>query len=271
MNVFSMAVQVGPLAVFRDIREGLRKTEIWQAFAWDEIKNRYRRSNLGLAWIVLSYLLWVSAIAIFFGDFTSLGTDVFVYYVAIGFAAFSFLIGNVTDGCTVFKQSATWIKSTNLPFSIYVFKSITRSLFPFTLQMCTALSVMAVMGWRPSFAIMLVIPGILIFLINAFWIQLLLGIFAARFPDVDHLVSAVTRILFFISPVLWVYDERTDFVKTIANFNPLTHFIEILRAPILGESPAVLAYTIVGFWTVFGWAIAVTTAGRMRHRLPYWM
>src|SRR5690606_36301041 len=37
-----------------DIRDGLRDRELWSHLAWQDIKQRYRRSVLGPLWITLS-------------------------------------------------------------------------------------------------------------------------------------------------------------------------------------------------------------------------
>lgn len=258
-------------AVLSDIQSGLDRTEIWKTFAWDEIKNRYRRSVLGLAWIVVSYLVLVLTISIFFGGFSSLESRRFTYHVALGFAAFSYLVGNLTDGCQLFRGAATWIKSTNLPHSIYVFKSIARSLFAFSLQILTAIAFMVCLGWRPSVHLLWVIPAVGVFLINSFWIQLVFGYVATRWPDIDHLIGATTRVMFFVSPVMWVLEEREGLVRTVASWNPFTHFIEIFRVPFFGEAASAQTWAIVGAWTVGGWAIALLAAGRMRRRLTYWV
>lgn len=269
--VYSAETQSGPRAVIRDLINGWKQRQLWRAFAWDETKNRYRRSALGLAWIVISYVIFVAAISLFFGGFSQMGPGGFVHYVALGLVAFTFLVGNLTDGCTVFRQAAGWIKSTNLPYSVYVFKSIARSLLPFALQATTALIVIALFGWRPSWHILLVLPAVALFLINAFWVQLLVGHISARLRDVEHLVGSLTRIFFFTSPVMWVYEERTGLVRTIASYNPLTHFIQIFRAPLLGTTPDLNSYIFVGVFTLLGWTAAIAGSAVMRRRLPYWV
>ena len=271
LEIYSARANSGPVAVIGDLLDGWRRGPIWRAFAWDEIQQRYRRSILGLAWIVISYVIFVLSIALFFGGFTAMGSNSFTPYVAVGYAAFGFLIGNITDGCEVFRGSSTWIKSSSLPYSIYIYKSIARSFFPFVVQLLTALVLMIGFGWRPHWGIFLAVPALLIFLVNAIWLQLFFGLIAARWRDIAHLVSAVTRILFFMTPILWVYEERSGIVRKIAGINPLTHFLQIFRAPILGESVALESWLIVLGWTGAGWIVAVATASVMRRRLPFWV
>lgn len=271
VTVNSSRSRSGPAAVIADLWEGWRAGPIWRAFAWDEIQHRYRRSALGLAWIVISYLVFVGAISLFFGGFSSMGGAGFTSYAAVGYAAFTFLVGNVTDGCQVFRVSATWIKSSSLPYSVYVYKSIARSLFPFAIQVAVSFAVMAAMGWRPHWGALMAAPALVLYLVNAVWVQLFFGLVAARWRDISHLTAAITRVLFFLTPILWVYDERTGVTKRIAELNPFTHFLEIFRAPILGQPLPADSWLFALAWTAAGWALAITAASFMRRRLPFWV
>lgn len=270
--VHSAARHFGPKSVLDDLAEGLARQAVWRTFAWDEIQQRYNRSIFGVAWIAGSFGVFVAAIAIFFGGFAALETGDFVSYVAIGFAGFSFLTANLTDGCAVFRAAAGWIVSSPLPYSIYVYKSIARSAFTFALQLACALAILLVaFGWRPDLMSLLAIPAVAIFVLNAIWVQYLLGLFAARYGDVEHIVGTLQRVLFFTTPIMWVYEERGGFVRTLADLNPLTHFIEILRAPLLGALPSMASLIFVGCTTVGGWVLMLLIAGRMRRRLPFWV
>ncbi|WP_203293876.1 ABC transporter permease [Maricaulis parjimensis] len=270
-KVYSAQTKGGIASAVEDLWEGLKRGSIWRAFAWDEIQHRYRRSTLGLAWIVISYVIFVLAITLFFSGFSSMQSGGFVAYVAVGYAVFGFLIGNVTDGCVVFSGASTWIKSSSLPYSIYIYKSIARSFFPFIIQIATALVIMAFFGWRPHWSGLLAVPALAVFLLNAIWIQLFFGLIAARWRDVAHLVGALTRVLFFTTPILWVFEERTGIVRQVASINPLTHFLRIFRAPVLGDVVPLESWYHVASWTVGGWVVAIFLASIMRRRLPLWV
>lgn len=271
VRVISAASSAGPAAVIRDLREGLAMSQVWRAFAWDEIQNRYRRSVLGVAWIAVSYLVFVVGIVVLFRGYTQTGPGAFVHYVAVGYACFIYLAGNLTDGCMVFQSNATWLKSTDLPRSVYVYKSVARSAFPFALQLIMALLVMLATGWRPGLSAIGVLPALLAYALTAVALQLLLGHLAARLPDVRHLVSTVQRMLFFLTPVLWVFSEREGAARALAFSNPLTHYVEVFRAPLLGTPLEPASWPIVIACTAASWAAALLVAGAMRRRLPFWV
>lgn len=271
MSIRSSGAQNQASAFIRDMVDGFKMHEVWLSFAWDETRSRYHRSALGLLWIVFGYAFFVGGVSFFFGSFARMGVGPFTIYVALGYATFLFLIANVVDGCTVFAGSSSWIKSSTLPYSVYVYKSIFRAILPFALQMLVAAAVMAYWRMSLNMTALLIFPALLLFVINGVAIQYLMGLIAARFRDVGHLVNTVTRILIFSTPILWVREERSGTIALVADLNPLTHYIEIFRAPLMGAPIRPTSWMIVLALTALVWLMVLIGAARMRRRLPFWV
>ncbi|KCZ89267.1 ABC transporter permease [Hyphomonas jannaschiana] len=262
-----------PMIVLTDLVDGAKRVHLWLAFASDEIQNRYRRSKLGLAWIVLSYLIFVATISIFFGTFSDLDHNRFTIYVAINFAIFTFLLGNITDGCAVFRVARTWISSVPLPHSTHIYKSIARSLFVFTINMIVAMTIFFLYGYKLELVAWEAIPAFLLLLVDAVFVQMILGYITARFRDIEHLIQSITRILFFTTPVLWVRDEHVSrgMRSTVSELNPMTHALEIFSAPILGRHADPHSWMFILYMSVALFVIALVVGGYSHRRLPYWL
>ena len=261
------------LVGLKDLARGLSKTQLWLAFAADEVQTRYRRSTLGLAWIVVSYVMFVAAISIFFGGFSTKDSLDFTAYVAVNYALFSFLVANLTDGCAAFKTSKTWINSMALPHSIHVLKSISRAVFVFCISLTVAVAVLLATGHLRTSVSLLALPAFLVILVNAVFVQTVLGYATARLRDLEHLVQSLTRILFFITPILWVRTELPpgSLQRTIADLNPLTHALEIVSSPLLGHMPDPVSWKIIGVLTGVNFFLMIGTAYLSHRRLPYWL
>ena len=254
-----------------DLWVGLSMVELWRAFAWDEIQHRYRRSALGISWIVLSFLMFVAGVSFFFAGFSGRGVESFVAYVAIGYAAFIFITGNFVDGCQVFTSSSVWIKAVSLPYSVHVYRSLFRSLLTFFLQMVVVIPILVWAGIRPGAVTLLFVPAVLVYLLNAVAVQYLLGLVAARFQDIGHLVTSIVRLMIFVTPILWVREGLEGARALAADPNPLTHYVEIFRAPLLGEMPRSTSWLVVVVLTVAVWGVVAMVAAAFRRRLPYWL
>jgi len=262
-----------PTIVLTDLLDGAQRVHLWLAFASDEIQNRYRRSKLGLAWIVISYLIFVSSISLFFGNFSDLAHQNFTVYVAINFAIFTFLLANITEGCAVFRVARSWISSIPLPHSIYIYKSIARSLFVFAINMIVAMGIFVLYGHKLKLVALESIPAFLLLLVDSVFIQMILGYVTARYRDIEHLVQSITRILFFTTPVLWVRQEHMapGLRNTIAEWNPLTHALEIFSAPILGRHADPQSWLYMLCATAMLLLMSLLIGGFAHRRLPYWL
>src|SRR3546814_13953213 len=59
----------GPL--WRDWREAFGRMPLWSALAVEDLRDRYRRTSLGLAWVVLSFAAFVLVKVAIFGQLTT--------------------------------------------------------------------------------------------------------------------------------------------------------------------------------------------------------
>jgi ABC-type polysaccharide/polyol phosphate export permease len=265
--------QTDYLVGLKDLWMGISRTELWWAFATEEIQQRYRRSRLGIAWIVISYMLFVAAISVFFGGFSEKRGSDFVAYVSVNYAMFSFLTANLQDGCAVFRSSKTWISSVPFPHSVHVLKSVARSVFVFAICFLVAIIVLLATGHLRTPISFLAVPAFIVLIFNGILVQTTLGYITARFRDLEHLIQSLTRVLFFVTPILWVRNEQPEGTlrRSIAEFNPFTHALEIFTSPMLGQMPDMLSWQIMGVITLANLLLMLAVSNFAYRRLSYWM
>lgn len=273
--VFSATTHAGAGGMIADILGGFRAGRVWRAFAWEETKRRYRRSALGLLWIVIGYVAFVGAVALFFGNFNLTTAEQiktieqFATHVALGYAAFALITSNIQDGAAVFTGSAAWIKSVSLPYSVYALKNVTRTLVPFGLQLASWFVFAVAIGHRFEPIALLAIPAVAVIIFNAVAMQLFFGFLSARFRDIEHMIATILRVLLFMTPILWTYDGTSGVTRVLADFNPITHFVEIFRAPLMGQAPTATNWIVAGCSTIVIWGAAILAGAALRRRLPY--
>ena len=54
-------------------------------------------------------------------------------------------------------------------------------------------------------------------------------------------------------------------------FNPIFHFVEILRRPMLGMDQHLHNWVVVAAITVIGWTLTLLVMRRYRGRVAYWV
>ena len=244
---------------------------IWWGLAWQEIKQRYSRSLIGPLWITLSTGVMVAAMGPLYG--VLLGQDVssYIQHLAVSLIIWNFISGTINEAGNAFVGSEGYIKQVALPLSIYVLKLVARN----SLMLAhNAVVVFVVLFLLPptSFENIWLMPvGLILVIGNLCWVALLLGMLSARFRDIPQLVSNVVQVAFFLSPIIWSADMLPPGRRYLADFNPLFHFIEIVRAPLLGEPLHIISWIVVIALLVLGSAATFAVFARFRARVPYWL
>jgi ABC-type polysaccharide/polyol phosphate export permease len=123
---------------------------------------------------------------------------------------------------------------------------------------------------KPGLVSLLALPGLLLIYLNQVWMALALGILATRFRDVTPIVSTAVQILFFATPVMWPVSLLGESTY-IAEINPFHHFVDIVRAPMLGTAPAMLSWMVAAATVTAGFVVAAALLRRASRRLVFWL
>jgi lipopolysaccharide transport system permease protein len=102
------------------------------------------------------------------------------------------------------------------------------------------------------------------------WIGMLLGILSARFRDVPPIVANLMQIAFFITPIIF-RPEVLGNRAWIAEWNPLYHLIEVVRAPIVAAAVPLASWAYLAAFTLGGSLVTLLLFARTRARVPYWL
>jgi len=268
VNATLNAFQFGK--ALKDLWQGLTLWRIWLNLSWQEFKGTYRRSIFGVAWVILSFAAFVFIKLIIFSGLIETG-DAKRYnaYLVVGLYIWFYLVLVINAAPHSFTTAQGWIKSEPLPYSLYIYKNVMRELYNFLLTAIVVVAAFFYIKYPVSYKIVYAIPAVLFYVVNAVWLKLLLGIIGARFRDIIHLVSAATLPLMFMTPIFW-YPEQLPGLMRYLWWNPLYHFLEIARAPIVdGTIPIeswVFCLCVFGIGTIS----SLLAFARLRQRIIFW-
>lgn len=280
---------------FADLGEGLRQRELWGHLAWQDIKQRYRRSVLGPLWITLSMGITALGLGLLYSQLFDAAIGTFLPYITTGFIVWNFILGCLTEGTDTFISNEGLIKHLPAPLSVYVLRTVWRQSIMFAHNMIIYFIVIALFwnsvttpgysiteGGIPqpglNWGVLLAIPAFALIAVNAGWVVIAFGIASTRFRDIPQVVSSLINLLFFLTPIVWSTDILRDkFGDTVgwrdlvAELNPLYHFIQILRAPLIGNQQSWHHWAVVAGFTVVGWGLALVILRNYRARVSYWV
>jgi ABC-type polysaccharide/polyol phosphate export permease len=255
----------------RDVREGWRWHELWLTLGWRDVRLRYRRSRLGPLWISLNMAFVAGIMGMLYSAIMQRSPHEYIPYLTTGFIAWNLLSSLVNDGRESFVANAGAIREIPVPASVYIYRLLWRNLLIFGHNAIVYLILLLVFQLNPFPALFLVIPGMALILLNGMWSGLLLGLINARFRDFGQLIPNAMRLIFFVTPVLWYSQSATGIRAAFVYLNPMYYFIEIMRAPLLGQAPSQLVWMVVLGITLVGWLITLPIFAYCRRQIAFWV
>ena len=145
-----------------------------------------------------------------------------------------------------------------------------RNLIIFAHNIVSFVFVAAIFSIWPGWVGLLALPGLALLCLNGLWAALLLGLVSARFRDLPQIVASVIQVAFFLTPIIWKPGQLHG-RAVIVGLNPFFHFMELVRAPLLGQAPGLTSWLAVLGITVGGWLVTFAMYRRYRRRIAYWL
>ena len=193
-------------------------------------------------------------------------------YFAAGIIAWTFLASCITEGCVVFIGSAAMIKAIPVPLVLHVYRMLMRQLIVLAHNLMLIVVLWLIFHWSLNWTLVLFLAGLGLNTICAFGWILTLGIIAARFRDVQLIISTVLQLLFLLTPIMWQPESlRGAGLRIVADGNPLYHLVEVFREPLLGVAPEPVTWATAIASAALSLAIGVYFYARYRCRVAFWV
>ena len=267
-------VQLGAVsqlsAAFTDLRSGLANWHAWLLLAWLDIKHKYRRSVLGPFWITITMGVLIGGIGLVYSTLFRLDIKAYLPYIALGDTTWIYMSTIMQDAATTFSGSAGLIRSARIPLTLHVMRVATRNRLIYMHGAVVLVPVLIYGELAPSPLWAISLLGLLAIALISIPLSIVIGSLAARFSDLGPIISNGMQLLFFMTPIIW-HAEMLGNKRFIADWNPFYHFIELVRAPILGHAPAALSFWMVGSCLVVSCVAAAVVLVVLRKRISVWV
>lgn len=256
---------------FFDLRQSFKATHLWLTLGWYDIKQRYRRSILGPFWLTLSTGVSVGTLSFLWSKLFKTNLHEYLPFFAIGSVIWAYISGQINEACTGFTQFTHIMKQVNLPLPSYLLRLLVRNFIILLHNFVIVFIVITFVGsgWQP--VAILALPGLLLLSIALFFMSLTIAIICTRYRDMPPIVQNIITILFYFTPILWQSKYLPPQYAWVKNYNPFTHLIEIVRAPLLGSPPSALSWGAACGVTLIAAYIAITMLARYRQKVAYWL
>jgi ABC-type polysaccharide/polyol phosphate export permease len=260
-----------------DLRAIWSHRHFWLSLVHLDLRNRYRRSVLGVGWSLLQPIAMTAVFCLVFSELMAKdvngGWKAYAPFLLAGMCVWDFVRNSMTAGSMALISNEAYIRQINLPYGIYPLRAVLGNLTHFLIGLGVVVALIAILRgdlsvFRTAWAILPGVAGVTVF---AWGIGSILAYLTVFFRDIKHVVEVGMHVAFFLTPVLYTRDtlDRKG-LGFIADLNPVNTFLELIRSPLIdGQLPSLglLAYgTATAVAAVF---LAGGTAHWLRGRVIF--
>lgn len=262
-------------ALLRILKEQITSFPLILRLAAYETKSKYQMNYLGVLWQFLNPLIQMMAYWFVFGlgirksgpVETGAGEVPFIIWMLAGLIPWFFISPTILDGSNSVFKRIKMVAKMNFPISSLPSVAIVSNLFSYAIMMLIYIIVLLVNGVYPSLHWLQYFYYFFCMMAFMFSFSLFNSTISVLIRDYQFLLQAVTRLLFYMLPVVWDITARLgqthpELVK-ILKLNPLFYIIKGFRDSMLDGQWFFqdLKYTIY-FWL---FTLLVLTVGSILH------
>jgi ABC-type polysaccharide/polyol phosphate export permease len=258
-------------SAWRDFLQAFLMWRVWGLLGWHDIRLRYRRSVLGPFLITISMAVTIYTIGFLYSYLMK--TDMRAYYpfLAAGLLIWNFVTLLLNEGTSVFIESQSYLKQIKMPYIVFVLRLIARNFIIFCHNLVVMIPIVLFFHLPVNWHTLLFFVGVLIFLGSAISLCTLVAVIGLRYRDVQQIITNLIQVTFFLSPILWQPSIIPEKYQHWVYWNPVTHYLAIMRSPLLGEAPSLMSYQVTIGLMVLGFLGVFLLFSRVRARLVYWL
>ncbi len=226
---------------------------------WRDIMVRYKQTVLGVSWAILQPVLQMVVFTLLFNRVAGLSSDGLPYPLF----NFSALLPWIMFEKAVNEAGRSLVTNRNMLTKVYFprmiipLASVLASLVDFLLSFGVLVGLMLYYHFQPTANYKIALtPAIwtlpfflLLSMTTAFGVSLWLSALNVLYRDVGYIIPVLSRIWFFITPIVYSTREVTGIWGLIYAFNPLVGVVDGFRWALLGSGnapgPTLVISTIV--------------------------
>lgn len=216
-----------------------------------DMKLRYKRSILGIAWSLLTPLAQLAVYYLVFKILLPLDVPNYMAFLFSGVLVWGWFQMSLFQATSVIVDNRELVKRPGFPVAILPTVTVTSHLIHFLVAL-PILFVVLVIGGTPLSGVIVALP-----LVIAVQFILTVGLvyfsatFYVAFRDTQYLLGVFLNLLFFLTPIFYDASVLPAKYQALYRLNPLVHIVEFYRGILLhGKLPDVEALLVVAIPTV---------------------
>lgn len=237
----------------------------WMSLVRMDLRNRYRRSILGVGWSLLNPIAMTIVMCVVFHKVFKQPLAEFAPWLLAGLATWNYVLTATLQGCQCFFVGEQYIRQYPAPLAIYPLRTVLGATIHFLIALVVVFCLTSYCNGLPSLqAILSLIPSIGLLFLFGWFLAILMGFTNVLFKDTQHLAEVGMQIVFYASGVIMPLSMYRDFgLSWLVNYNPIVVFMELIRQPMCQGRPPDASIVVKSLATL---VILAGTSGLMLYR-----
>jgi lipopolysaccharide transport system permease protein len=210
-----------------------------------ELTARYRSTLLGVLWFVLTPLILMVVLTIIFSNFIRLGIPNYPVFVLTGLLPYTFFQVGLLNSTTSVTRAGGLIKRARMPRIYLPLAAIGANLIHYLVALVLLVPLMLAFGIALTPGLLLLPLAIALAVVAVAGLGMLTAALNVAHRDVELLVSATSRVLFYLSPVFYPLSSVPEQWQPLYLLNPMAGVIEMHRSILMtGQLPPPFVVTM---------------------------
>ena len=235
--------------------------ELFAILAWRDVAVQYKQTVIGVAWAVIRPLLTMIIFTVVFGTLAKLpseGTAPYPVMVMAGMLPWFLFSTILSQAANSLVMNSNLIGKVYFPRLIVPTASSIVALVDFIVTFALLLGLMVVLGFFPSWQILLLPFFVVLAVLAALGPALILASLNVRYRDFRFIVPFIVQFGMYVSPVGFASSVVPDNLRLIYSMNPVVGVIDGFRWCLLGGQAEIywpgfaLSLLVVAFFLWLG-------------------
>ena len=237
-----------------------------------DFKKKYKRTVLGMLWSILSPLLMLFVMKIFFTQFFGRNTPHYTIYILSGNIVFSYFSDSTGQGMSSLMGNAPIFTKVNVPKYLFLLSKNVQCLINFGLTLIVYFFFCVIdkihFTWK---FIMLLYPICCEVLFNI-GVGLILSALYVFFRDIQYLWSVFTQMLMYMSAIFYSISGFSESIQRNFLINPVYLFIRYFRSiAIEATIPTPSFHLLMAFDTLLVLFLGCRMYVKYNHKFLYYV
>lgn len=215
--------------MLKNFKELFSYRELLFSLTKKELKVKYRGSVLGFFWSILNPILIMLVYSFVFSIVMRLDIESYAIFLITALLPFNFLSNSINYSAGSIISNSNLVKKIYFPKEIIPLSIVAANLINFLLELVALFIVLGILGFKIYMYIYL-LPVVIFFQI--FLVAggtLLVSSLNVLFRDLQHLVSIITMVWFFGTPIIYSLDLVPERFQMVMKANPMTIYTSLYR------------------------------------------